>query len=112
MREELRAAFAGVQQQQGVGEEVDDSSTAARQQHVLSGPHAVDGSSAPVDDAVVISLTSSLKVPFLSFSAMERILSSTVPCSTGLVWAAVFFGTVMVERSDLCSSVKDSSHVT
>lgn len=111
MREELRAPFAGVQQQHGAGSEVDDSSTAARQQHVLSGPHAVVGSSAPLED-VVISLTSSVKVLFLSFSAVVRFLSSTVPCSTALIWNVEFFGAVIVESSDLCSSVKDSSQVT
>ena len=84
----------------------------ARQQQVLAWPHVGMASSAPLVDVVVISLTSFLKVVFLSFSAVERFRSSTVPCSTALAWAVVFFDAVMVERSDLCSSVKDSSQVT
>lgn len=107
MREEVRGL-----QQQGGGEVVEESEMGARQRHVLSGPHAGVVSEAPVEDVVVISLTSFLKVAFLSFSARERFLSSTAPCSTALAWAVVFFGAVMVERSDLCSSVKDSSQVT
>ncbi len=60
LREEEGALLAGVQQQQGVGLEVEDSSMVVRQQHVLSEPHASGALSDTRDEMFVIALTSSL----------------------------------------------------
>ena len=104
--------FAGVQQQHCFGCVVDVSSTVVRQQHVLSGPHALAASPELLEETVVISFTSSLMVVGFSFSPVTRLRYSAVPCSIGLLVAVVVFDVVRVDRSDLCSSVKDSSQVT
>ena len=103
--------LTGVQQQHGAGFEVKDSSIVVRQQHVPSEPHA-SGPSEDWEEVVVISFISSLTSLPPSLSFVVRLRSSTEPCWVAVFGAAVLFGAVIVESNDLCSSVKDSSHVT
>lgn len=110
VREEFSGLFEGVQQQHCKGVKAEASSMVVRQPHVPSGLHPSAGSSDEWDVDVVISFTSSFLTS--SFAVAERLLSSTVPCSIGLLGVVVLFGAVRVDSSDLCSSVKDSSQVT
>ena len=98
------------QQQHGAmlsGEAV--SSISVLQQHVPSGPQDCCIWS---DLTVVSSRMLSFSVTFSCIGGAVRPLYWTAPCSISFLSATLWLGAVMVDRSDLCSSVNDSSQVT